>query len=247
MPGPHSAEDKPPLHQADVCQACNGVGWLRNDAQPGETGFGELAPCICIYDVIAAKRLARLVRISGMQEQELTLTLDNVSERDAIADAMTEARRIVDDPYGFLTLWGGVGNGKTLILQAVVNELRQRVGMEGAYVRFKDLLDYIRAGFDDRDGEGSERQRYQFLRSVPVLAIDEVDKARMTAYAFEFRSAFLDDRYRLAKAGQAVTLFALNADPREMPPDIYDRLRDGRFVICRIEASSMRPAMRRET
>jgi len=244
---PDSDQSKPPVRQADACQVCTGVGWLRNDAQPGEPGFGDLVPCACIAGEIGARRLARLIRISGMLESELALTLDGVRGRDAIAQAMTEARRVVADPYGFLTLWGGVGNGKTLILQAVVNELRQRVGLEGAYVRFKDLLDYIRAGFDDHDGEGSERQRYQFLRTVPVLAIDEVDKARMTAYSYEFRSAFLDDRYRLAVAGEAVTLFALNADPREMPPDIYDRLRDGRFVICRIEASSMRPAMRRET
>lgn len=232
--------------QADTCPICKGVGWLRADAQPGETGFGELVPCACIANEVGARRMARLVNISGMLEPELTLMLDNVMG-DAITNALAQARCIVADPYGFLTLWGGVGNGKTLVLQAVVNELREGAGLKGAYVRFKDLLDYIRAGFSDDDGEGSERQRYQFLRSVPVLAIDEVDKARMTAYSYEFRSAFLDDRYRLAIAGQAVTLFALNADPREMPPDIYDRLRDGRFVICHIEASSMRPAMRRET
>lgn len=153
------------------------------------------------------------------------------------------ARKFVTQPHGFLTIWGGVGNGKTLVLQAIVNEMREKRGVEGAYVTFYTLINYIRAGFDNADGEGTEQQRFKFLRSVPLLAIDEVDKVRMTEYADEFRTAFLDDRYRAAWAGKAHTVFAMNCDPMTLPHHIRDRLRDGRFKIVRNDDKSMRPAM----
>jgi DNA replication protein DnaC len=179
-----------------------------------------------------------------MQLQELALSLDDVIGRDGDTRAMIDSvRQAMDWPGGFWTVWGGVGNGKTLILMAVINELRESRGLVGAYVRFKDLLDYIRAGFDDVTGEGSERQRYEFLRGVDVLAVDEVDKVRLTEYTWEFRTAFFDDRYRMAITGRALTLFAMNSDPAELPDDIYDRMRDGRFTIHHNSDTSFRPAM----
>lgn len=179
-----------------------------------------------------------------MLPEELAFTLEQVIRRPDTAQMVDAARAFIADPFGFFTVWGGVGNGKTLVLQAMVNELREEQGLVGAYVTFKDLIDYVRGGFDD--DEFGERARYDFLQDVPVLAIDEVDKARMTEYAAEFRAAFLDRRYRLGWSGEAVTLMAMNCDPRSMPTDIYDRLRDGRFVIVQNRDSSLRPAMRRD-
>ncbi len=78
---------------------------------------------------------------------------------------------------------------------------------------------------------------------MPVLAIDELDAAKMTDFAYEFRAAFLDDRYRLAVTCRAHTLFAMNGDPSGLPGDLYDRMRDGRFVVFHNTDASMRPVM----
>jgi len=225
------------------CPKCGGLGFLRVNVPPGDPDFGKVIPCDCRAEEVKEQRIRRLCEISGMMEAELSLTLDKVIDRPDTARMARAAREFVDDPFGFLTVWGGVGNGKTLVLQATVNELREKQGMVGAYVTFKDLIDFVRGGFDD-DAFG-ERQRYDFLKNIPCLAIDEIDKARMTAYSAEFRSAFLDYRYRLAWNGRAVTLFAMNCDPSEMPPPVYDRLRDGRFVIVRNRDASLRPALTR--
>lgn len=196
-------------------------------------------PCECQAQQIAK----RLARISGLLPEEMSLRLDDVVERDAGTRGMVEiARRFVEEPFGFLTLWGGYGNGKTLVLQAIINEFRERWGIIGTYVRFYDLLEYVREGFS-ADADGDARDRYERLRELPILAIDEVDGPRMTSYAEEFRRAFLDDRYRLAVTRRAHTIFAMNCDPAALPGDIYDRLRDGRFAIYHIESPSMRPAM----
>lgn len=214
---------------------------MRIDVPVGHPDFGKLVPCQCQQSEYRTRRLQRLAKISGMLPEEMVITLDDVIERDGDTARMVEvAREFIADPYGFLTLWGGVGNGKTLVLYGIVNALRDQ-GREAAYVRFKDLLDFIAGGFKD----DSERRRYEFLKGVEVLAIDEVDKARLTEYRAEVRAAFLDDRYRLAWAGRAVTLFAMNDNPADFPPDIYDRLRDGRFVIVGNQDASVRPALRR--
>ena len=105
-----------------------------------------------------------------------------------------------------------------------------------------DLLEYIRAG-NSKTATLPARDRYQHLKALPVLAIDECDGPRLTEYAEEFRRAFFDDRYRLAITSRAHTILALNTDPATLPGDLYDRLRDGRFAIHHNTDPSMRPAL----
>ena len=223
---------------------CRGLGYVRADVTYSHPRFGQLVPCECSSSEIQERRMQRLIALSGLLPSEAELMLDRVIDRGGSGKGTQRmvrlARAFVAEPFGFLTYWGGYGNGKTLVLQAIVNEMRDR-GKFSAYVRLADILAYLRDGFRD----WSEQRRYERLRDVEVLAIDEMDGARMTDYAFEFRSRFLDDRYRRALEGTAHTIFAMNVDPKTLPGDIYDRLRDGRFVIFENRDVSMRPAMRR--
>ncbi|MCP4538830.1 MAG: AAA family ATPase [Chloroflexi bacterium] len=180
-----------------------------------------------------------------------TLPVEALIERQATVAMLELARRFVEQPWGFLTLHGTYGNAKTLILQAVVNEFREQHGLTGVYVKMRDLLNYVRAGYAP-DAQENTLARYERLKAVPVLAIDEIDaalylsyrtSAKMTDFAYEFRAAFLDDRYRLAVACRAHTLFAMNGEPSELPGDLYDRMRDGRFVVFHNADASMRPVM----
>ena len=226
------------------CPDCKDLGCVRFNLRLDHPDFGKLFPCHCQAWSAEERGLAKLVAMSRLSKQELSRTLDALRDVGGDTAIMKQkARAFVADPYGWFTLWGSVGNGKTLTLQAMVNELRTRRGMAGVYITMKDLLDYLRAGFED--GGFTERQRYEHLRTVPVLAIDEVDKVRLTDYARELRSAFFDDRYRLGKAGETFTLFAMNRPPSELPSHLYDRMRDGRFQIVSNHDTSMRPVMER--
>ncbi|MCP4540735.1 MAG: AAA family ATPase [Chloroflexi bacterium] len=171
-----------------------------------------------------------------------TLPVEALIKRQDTVAMLELALRFVEQPWGFLTLHGTYGNAKTLILQAVVNEFRERRGVTGVYVKMRDLLNYVRAGYAPGAQEDA-LARYERLKAVPVLAIDEIDAAKMTDFAYEFRAAFLDDRYRLAVACRAHTLFAMNGEPSELPGDLYDRMRDGRFVVFHNRDASMRPVM----
>lgn len=231
---------------ADVCRDCKGLGWLRADVPVGHPDFGQMVVCQCQDEAIQQRRFERLVQISGLLPEELELRFGDVigrSDGGCTAEMLDLARAFVRNPWGMFTIWGGYGNGKTLILEAIVNEFRAQRGTWGTYVRLKDLLDYIRAG-NAEGADGDARERYERLKAVEVLAIDECDGPRMTAYAEEFRRAFFDDRYRLGVARRAHTVLAMNCNPAEgLPGDIWDRLRDGRFVVFHNADTSLRPAM----
>ena len=234
----------------DVCSQCRGLGWLRNNCRPDEPGFGQLVLCDCQQEEIGHRRFERLLRISRLLPEELELRFPDVIQRSDGNGDTTEmlklARAFVSEPWGMLTIWGGYGNGKTLILQAIVNEFRHQRGIWGTYITLKKLLDYVRAG-NAKGADLDARERYEQLCQVPVLAIDECDGPQMTGYAEEFRRSFFDDRYRLAVVRRAHTILAMNCDPGDqhngLPGDIWDRLRDGRFVIYHNGDGSMRPAM----
>jgi len=227
-----------------VCPVCDGAGWVERVDNIGYDGHVTMVRCPDPTGAHEATEIARLARISGLLPQEMAARLNDVALVGDTARMTELARKFVEEPWGFFTLWGGYGNGKTLILQAVINEFRKRYGKDGTgtYVRMHDLLDYIRAGYKT-NAQDDARARYEQLKSLPILAIDEFDAARMTDFAYEFRTAFLDDRYRLAMTRKAHTLFAMNCDPAELPGDIYDRLRDGRFVIFHNTDKSMRLEM----
>ena len=146
----------------------------------------------------------------------------------ALVDCVTT---FIENPRGWLTIWGPPGNGKTLALQVVVNEMVDR-GFAAVYNTFTDLTDLMRATFDRQRADGDTfLYRFQRVQNVKVLTIDELDKVNQTGFVYEFRSKLVDHRYRDAVAGRTVTLFACNEDPARLPDWIADRINDGRFVV----------------
>jgi len=214
------------------------MGVNRLDVPVGHPRFGQLVPCECKAEEIAR----RLADRCGMHEEEMMVSFSQVILRGDTAKMVKVAQEFISSPYGILTLWGGEGNGKTLVLQATVNEMRWKYGLIGVYITFVDLMDYIREGFD-KEADVPARQRYDQIVSAPVLAVDEVDKANITNWGSEFRTRFFDDRYRRGCLGECHTLLAMNEDPRELPGYIYGRLADGRNLIFHNRDDSFRPAM----
>ena len=190
---------------------------------------------------------ASLARMSGLTETERRYRLGDVAPNGAdTALMLAMAARFIANPWGMWTIWGTYGNAKTMVLQAIVNEFREQ-GQAAVYVRFPELLEYLRAAYDrdrrprqraasdeeDPDADLSLVERYRRIARVKLLAIDEVGKDRVTEFAREFRSTLFDSRWRYAicddPAEQRHTLIATNEDPAGLPGDVWDRLRHGSF------------------
>jgi DNA replication protein DnaC len=219
-----------------VCPGCGGTGYLRYDAPVGHPQFGQIVKCdIC--SIPARKNY--LANNCGLEADERERMLDswqvgNWSEQGK-RDERIEAKKLmytaVSKRIGFYTFYGEFGSGKSLALQVVCNELRDRL-VDTYYTPFVGILDHLRSLY----ATGADSSEYwERLIDIPVLAIDEVTRFDDSkGFARERLFSLIDTRYRRAKSH--LTIFSTNADPRlELPPTedigyLFSRMREGQII-----------------
>lgn len=219
--------------------------------------FGK--PVRCDGEAHQADQMKRLSSLSDLTDYERQKRLSSIAVNDGNRAVIEAAKSMLDDPYGWLYIHGGPGNAKGDVLISLVNEFALR-GKTTLYIKFSRLVNIMRDAKMERRAEASHiekngsRDNYENLgyislfnrvRSVYCLAIDEVDKVNMTGFAEEFRFDFFDERYRLALAGEAITVFASQTTPDEMPMPLTSRFYDGRNRVVENTQPDARPAMKR--
>lgn len=229
-----------------MCSLCDDLGFVGANVPFGHPLFGRLVPCQCR----SGRTSARLQAASGLNPDERLYTLADIEDSGPGTRHMLAAARVfVANPIGLLTVYGSYGNGKTITLMAIVNECLKR-GLPAVYVRFTDLLDYIRDGFNEvkTTGEYSGRAyvRAQRFLSIRVLAIDELDDARDTEWKIEFEKGLFDRRYRDGNSHLTGTVLATNQRPEKfLDAKIVSRIRDGRNVVVENNDPDMRSGLTR--
>ncbi len=153
---------------------------------------------------------------------------------------LTAARSFLEEPRPLFYLWGGYGNGKTLLLKALVNEFNLS-GRVAVYAKFSKMLWWMRQVFGENGDREGYLDRYERLKQVKALAVDELDKANMTAFAEEFQFDFFDDRYERGLRGECCTVFASNSPPGELPGYLQSRVGDGRCLVIENLGKDLRP------
>lgn len=214
------------------CPVCAGLGYTSDGS-----GIAQLCPNVDRWKLPSAARY-------GIDRKEAeSLDWSDVLPVNGIDRAVDAVRRTLSWGFGWVYLYGDYGLGKTLLLKIAIAQTL-RTGETGAYVRMSEILDHLRAGFDDKlEGESA---RLNWWSEIPILAIDEFDKLRETGYGDERRFVLMDRRYELATAKRGVTLIASNSAPEKLPGYLYDRVRDGRFTMVEIDGQSLRPGMKWE-
>lgn len=198
----------------------------------------------CSHPCHAAERRARLAKLSGLADEDLDLRLADFKAGNAMTYGMLQAARaFLSEPCPLLYLWGGYGNGKTLLLKALINEFNE-MGRVAVYTKLTRLLWYMRQVFGEDGDRESYLDRYGRIKAVPVLCIDEFDKANLTAFAQEFQFDFLDERYEAGLRGECCTVFASNSSPRELPGYLLSRVEDGRCSVIENAGKDLRPNLR---
>lgn len=140
---------------------------------------------------------------------------------------------------GFLSIHGEIGNAKSTVLKAIVNDCVER-GMDVRYVTMTDVMAYAREAFGSDMKGDSDLGRIRELANTQVLVIDELDKARLSDYAREIQTHLFDARYR--NAHELGTVVAWNGGFGVIDlPWVLSRL--SQFVVVENTDPDMRPLL----
>lgn len=230
--------------QRSACR-CRGDGTLLSEVEAALAAqliivdrYGSSALVVC-PDCEAGRR--RAAAWSGLPDEARGLSLTTLRAYQPQREALEAIAALIREPHGWLTLAGGYGTGKTTLIYAALNHLAD-VGVYGRYVTAPALIDHLRDAIRDEDGR-AHSERLERLKTVPVLAVDELDKYRPTEYAEEAIFKLFDHRYRERRT--LATLIGYNRERGDrIPPFLASRIRDGRFRLVTLDGADLRPAQR---
>ena len=138
--------------------------------------------------------------------------------------ALEAARSFAQDPMDYwLVLSGPTGVGKTHLAVAIVNYRRQG-GQPVFYATVPDLLDHLRSAYAP-ESPVSYDERFEHLRSVPLLVLDDLGAQSSTAWAEEKLYQLLVHRHD----ARLPTVITMNSAV-ELRRGLTSRLKDQSFV-----------------
>jgi DNA replication protein DnaC len=204
-PSPDTSEVDYP-HSSDLagdinCPLCHGLGYLRRDLPIGHPDFGMLQICSCRQGQIAQQIHQRLFSISNLENLQ-HLTFENFQTRgriglgpwqaDSLERAYNQAQQFSQKADGWLLLQGGFGCGKTHLAAAIANFI-VGIGVPTLFITVPDLLDALR--FTYNNPESTFEQRFEEIRTAPLLIMDDFGTQNATAWAQEKLFQILNYRY----------------------------------------------------
>jgi DNA replication protein DnaC len=225
-------ERRPPGTGDPACPRCHGVGWLRRDVGLDHPDFGRAFACDCIAEVLAAARLAAVVRAGNMAAlQEMTFASFQVDApgnsdegKRSLETAHDAARVFAERPVGWLVLHGGFGCGKTHLAAAIANQ-RLQAGASALFVVVPDLLDHLRAAYAPGSDDAFD-ERFEAVRETPLLVLDDLGTQAPTPWAGEKLFQLLNYRYN----AQLPTVITTNVPLDDLDDRLRSRLGDWGLV-----------------
>jgi len=225
------------------CEICSGVGYFHIELPVGHPEFGQLQVCPCRQGDLTQQAHQRLFAMSNLEELQ-HLTFDNFKSRGRTGSKPIEAQSL-EAAYessqqfarsldGWLVLQGGFGCGKTHLAAAIANSVVD-FGIPTLFITVPDLLDFLRFSYDDP--ESTFEERFEEIRNVPLLIMDDFGTQNATNWAQEKLFQIMNFRY-INKLPMIVTTNLMMA---EIEPRILSRLSDTEFVrTMRILATDFR-------
>lgn len=221
------------------CTICHGLGYVRFDLPVGHPQFGQIYLCDCTAAEQHAQAAERLNARSGLEPEDAAIGWNNLLSMPGIGESVAVVQQYMLRGWGWVYLHGAPGPGKTLILRTAVSEYLRREH-SAALVTWADLLSHLRAGVRD----DSYDERLQHWRTVRLLAIDEMGRAKETEWTDEVETRLLNFRYEQGVVyRRGLTLFASNLPETDYDNWLTSRLLDGRNRVIHIDSPDLRPAM----
>jgi DNA replication protein DnaC len=171
-----------------VCARCKGTGYVYRPSADGRVAAVE-----CACDKVALRRAAVLwpflAQYSSLRGELLAKSFENFQLRDgrpSVREARDAALNFSRRPKGWLVLNGYPGTGKTHLAAAIANQLLARRQQPVLFLNVPELLVFLRAGFQTRDGRDPDfESRLQTIKAFPVLILDDWGAHSDTPWADE--------------------------------------------------------------
>jgi DNA replication protein DnaC len=174
---------------------------LRRDLPVDHPEFGRLVMCECRSSDVAQQIHNRLFAISNLEKLQ-HLTFENFQPRgriglgpwqaDSLERAYHQALQFSQNLNGWLVLQGGFGCGKTHLAAATAN-FAVGVGVPTLFITVPDLLDTLRFTYDDP--QSTFEERFEEIRSAPLLIMDDFGTQNATPWAQEKLFQIINFRY----------------------------------------------------
>ena len=189
---------------------------------------------ICVCRAGQLKKQARdgLYKMSNLEELA-HLTFDNFEPRGQIGlgpaqaasleQAFNHAQRFARTLDGWLVLQGPYGCGKTHLAAAVANFVAS-IGVPTLFLTVPDLLDSLR--FSYNDPESTFEERFEEIRRLPLLVMDDFGTENATPWAQEKLFQILNYRY----INNLPLLITTNLSLNQLEGRIRSRLQDPELV-----------------
>ncbi len=216
------------------CPQCHGVGYVRQDWPMGHPNFGKLELCVCQLDNLQLAQAAQLRQESNI-EVLAGKTFDNFlaeginpdpNIRTSLRFAYERCQAFAEKPEKWLLLTGTYGCGKTHLAAAIANRCLA-AGKPVLFLNTPDLLDYLRASFAPTS-ETSYNERFEEIRSVPILILDDLGTESPTNWATEKLYQIINYRFN----ARLPTVITTNKDIKDMDPRVGSRLSDVDLVTA---------------
>jgi DNA replication protein DnaC len=214
------------------CPHCRGVGYLRADVPVRHSDFGKLQPCVCREIDLQQKAHDRLFAYSNLNElQHLTFSTfkprGNIGlgtyQADSLERAFNSAQQFANHHKGWLLLQGKYGSGKTHLAAAIANAAVE-MGVSTLFITVPDLLDTLRFAYNDR--EFTFEERFEEIRRVPLLILDDFGTQNATQWAQEKLFQIINYRY----INRLPLVVTTNLTLDDIEPRIRSRLQDPELV-----------------
>jgi DNA replication protein DnaC len=212
-----------------------------------EPRYGQLVACDGC-DRATKQTIARCWSVSSMDiaapNPPSLVTLEPYTpEADTAIEAISA---FIRERFGWLTLTGGSGTGKSHALESIARYFLV-TGLPCVYIASLHLWEYLGGVARGEHDQTDYAERFRWLAALPALVIDELNVESATPFVFKTRRALLDARYRGALAGESVTVLASNDEPgRWQDGAVADRALDTRFVAVHTGTKSYRQVKREQ-
>ncbi len=181
-----------PHPKPNVCQICQGAGYLRSNVALGHPQFGKLLACQCKELERKRKRRDQLRELSNLGAFA-NKRFDNFTRQPGLQEAFQKSGEFANDPNGWLLFVGPNGCGKTHLAAAIANSCLE-AGAVVLFATVPDLLDHLRAAFAPESEEVYD-QLFARMREAEVLVLDDLGTQQSSPWANEKLFQLLNYRY----------------------------------------------------